>query len=109
MLYRRGKEYLFIPAERQHKITERPSVRATFLFFLCDAFLAPKFAAGFFSCSVARFGDMWEFETYLEWIFEQLGYLVLSWFNNVQYDCCAVCMPPIPHQGSVPMGVQADN
>lgn len=42
LLYRRGKEYLFIPAERQHKITE-------------------------------RFEDMWEFETYLEWIFEQLG------------------------------------
>ena len=41
---------------------------------------------------VTRFEDMWEFETYLEWIFEQLGFLVLSWFKN---DCCAVRVPPI--------------
>lgn len=47
ILYRRGKEYLFIPGDKQHKITE-------------------------------RFQDMWEFETHLEWLFEQLGNITVS-------------------------------
>ena len=72
ILYRRGKEYLFIPGDKQHKITERsePKVWCT----------ENSFAALISACHAVvvclRFQDMWEFETHLEWLFEQLGLLV---------------------------------
>ena len=46
------------------RLLRGPSVRAAFLFFLCDAFLAPKIPQLeiFFPTCVTRFEDMWEFE-----------------------------------------------
>ena len=91
ILYRRGKEYLFIPGDKQHKITERSEPKAW-----CTE---NSFAALISACHAVvvclRFQDMWEFETHLEWLFEQLGLLacIKVWHFKWVKQCRAVPFP----------------